>query len=156
MARVLFMKSTSGALVPQDPTAVELMGKLKLGQPVWVDVVRARNTLFHAKWFALLGLAFEAWEPPVVKTGTFAGMQPEKDFDKFRKDLTIQAGFYDVVATLDGRARVEAKSVSFDKMSPDDFERLYSASIDVILKLVMRDKTGPELRAWVDAIMRFD
>lgn len=149
------LKAAGGVLAPHDPQAEELMQKLKLGQPTWVDVVRAKNVLLHRKWFVLLQLAFEAWEPPEIKAGRFKGTRPEKNFDHFRKDVTIYAGFYNVISTLDGRTRVEAKSVSFDSMDQDEFERLYSASINVILQLVMPRKTEAELRAWVDQIMRF-
>lgn len=149
-------KTAAGVLVPYDPKAIELMGKLKLGQPTWVDVVRARNTALHRKWFTLLQLAFEAWEPPAIQSGRYAGLQPQKDFDHFRKDVTIYSGFYNVVSTLDGRTRVEAKSISFDSMDQDEFERLYSASINTILQLVMPRKSEAELRAWVDQILRYD
>lgn len=148
-------KTPQGALAPADAASLEQLGRLKVGQEVWVDVVRARNTAFHRKWFALVGVGFDAWEPPVAQEGPFAGLQPIKSFDRFRKDLTIQAGYYEVFGTISGEARVEARSISFERMSQDEFERLYSATIDALLRLVLRDKTEGQLRAWVDAVLRF-
>lgn len=154
--RALFQKTLAGVLAPADCIAVELLGKLKLGQPVWLDLVRARNTAFHRKYFALLGVGFEAWEPPEIQDGPYAGMVPEKNFDTFRKDITKLAGFVEVRVSVTGEAIVEARSVSFDKMNQDDFERLFSATINVLLRLVLRGKTEAELREWVDAVLRFD
>lgn len=153
--RALFVKTPQGVLAPHDTTAGELLSKLKLGQEVWVEFVRARNTAFHRKFFALLGIAFDAWEPPMIESGPYAGMVPEKDFDIFRHDIVKLAGFVNVHVSIDGSAIVEAKSVSFDKMDQDEFERLYSATINVLLRLVFRNKTERQVREWVEQVMRF-
>ena len=149
-------KAPQGVLVPFDAAAAEFLQKLKSGQDLWVEVVRARNTAFHRKFFALLGVGFEAWEPPPIESGPYAGIIPEKDFESFRKDVVKLAGFVNVKVSITGEAIVLARSVSFDKMEPDEFERLYSATINVLLKLVLKNKTDAQLRAWVDQIMRFD
>jgi len=154
--RALFTKTPAGVLIPADTLATELLTKIKLGQPVWLDLVRARNTAFHRKWFALVGVGFEAWEPPPIETGRWAGFVPEKDFESFRKDITIMAGFYEVGVSITGKAKVTAKSISFDKMSQDEFDRLFSATINVLLRLVLHHKTEDQLREWVEAVMRFD
>jgi hypothetical protein len=154
--RALFTKTPAGVLIPADVTATELLQKIKLGQPVWLDLVRARNTAFHRKWFALVGVGFEAWEPPAIEHGKWAGFVPEKDFESFRKDVTIMAGFYEVGVSITGKTKVTARSISFDKMSEDEFERLYSNTINVLLRLVLTNKTEAQLREWVDAVMRFD
>ncbi len=153
--RALFAKTVQGTLMPCDPAAQELLTKLKLGQEVWVEIVRARNTPFHRKFFALLGIGFDAWEPPMIEDGPYKGLVPEKDFEVFRKDIVKLAGFVDVFVSADGTAITQAKSVSFDKMEQDEFERLYSATINVLLQLVLRGKTERELRAWVDRILHF-
>lgn len=156
MARVLMCKTPQGWLMPTDVAASELMGQLKMGQEVWVDVVRARNTAFHRKYFALLGIGFEAWEPSEIGEGDYAGIVPEKDFETFRKDVVKLCGFVDVSVSLDGSAIVTARSISFDKMEPDDFERLYSATINILLKLVIHNKSEKQLRDWVEQVLRFD
>lgn len=154
--RVLMCKTPAGGLAPLGQDATEEVAKLKVGQPVWVDAVRTGNNKLFRKWFVLLDIGFEAFEPPVITSGQFAGITPEKNRERFRKEVLIQAGFYELVATLDGRVRVEAKSVSPDRMPPEEFERLYSATINVLLKLVMRDKTEAQMREWVETILRFD
>lgn len=156
MTRVLMQKLPQGALVPTDAAGVELLAKIKSGSPVWIEVVRARNTPLHRKWFALLGIGYEAWEPPAIESGPYAGIVPEKDFEVFRKDITKLAGFVDVYVSADGSAIVQARSVSFDRMEQDEFDRLFSATINVLLKLVLLRKTEAEVREWVETILRFD
>ncbi len=154
--RVLMQKTGSGALIPAGPDAEEELKKLKQGQPVWCDVVRARHTKFHRKMFVLFGVGFDAWEPQPIADGPYAGITPVKNFDQFRKDITKLAGFTDMHVSPDGSVVVEAKSLAYDSMEADEFERLYSAVIDVLLQVVLRDKTGEDLRQWVDRVMRFD
>lgn len=154
--RALFTKTPAGLLAPIDAEATELLAKLKLGKPVWLDLVRARNPAFHRKYFALLKVAFDNWEPPAVADGPWEGFVPEKDFDSFRRDIAIAAGFYEVQVSITGRAKVMAKSISFDRMGEDAFERLYSNTINVLLRMVLPGRTEKQLREWVDTLMRFD
>lgn len=154
--RVLMQKTPGGTLAPLGQDATEMVAKLRIGQPVWCDVVRTGNNKLFRKWFVLLDIGYEAFEPMPVKTSGGMEIVPEKNRERFRKEVTIMAGFHELVATLDGRVRVEAKSVSPDRMPPEEFERLYSATINVLLKLVIKGKTADELDAWVNQIMRFD
>lgn len=113
--------------------AEELHRATKLGQYVHADFRRMRNSGFHRKFFALLNIAFDAWEPGKV---TSKHGVPEKNFERFRKDLIILAGRYHVVVRLNGETAIEPESISFGKMDQDEFEKLYSAVIDVILKRI--------------------
>jgi hypothetical protein len=156
--------ATGYALMPAHETDLEAVKKLPNGQPIRCKVTRVRNPLFHRKFFALMNHLFDIWEPPVVMAahelaqGYFDAdlAQPEKNFDRFRKDLTILAGFYTHQFRVDGSVRVEPKSISFANMDEDEFEQLYDKMIDVGIKYVARNYTGPELRAVVDGIMEFD
>jgi hypothetical protein len=51
----------------------------------------------------------------------------------------VLAGFYDSYSGIDGRVRVEAKSISYGKMSQDEFEKLYSALINAAIRHVFKD-----------------
>ena len=148
-----FIKLPNSTLAPDEPEAVEFLAKLKVGQSVKVSVTRARNYLFHKKYFALLNYAYDIWEPK----GSFNkwGITPEKNFDVFRHDITILAGYSDVYYRVNGDVRVEAKSISFANMDEDDFSKLYEATIDVILKHVCTNYTGEELQNVVDQTMDF-
>ncbi|EED0778305.1 DUF1367 family protein [Escherichia coli] len=62
-----------------------------------------------------------------------------------RKNLTILAGFYDVVTTIRGEVRYRAKSLSYANMDQDEFERCYNAMINAALKHVFGRSNNPEL-----------
>ena len=144
-----FFIKANGALHPASDVDRELLGKLKTGQPTRVTFTRARNYQFHKKWFSLLNLAFDYWSPP----DNFVG---EKNFERFRKDVTILAGYYEQTIRLDGSTRTEAKAISFAKMSEDEFEDLYSKTIDVIIKYALTQYTGDELRSVVELVEEYE
>lgn len=151
MSVVHMTKLPNGTLAPNDDEAQDCLRKLKVGQDVQVRVTRTRNYMFHRKWFALLQFAFDQWTPHAVQTRH--GVTPEKSMDRFRKDVTILAGFYEATYRLNGDIRIEAKSISFASMSQEEFEELYSKSIDVLLKLILRDMTEDELRRSVEELI---
>ncbi len=82
---------------------------------------------------------------------------PEKNFERFRKDLTILAGHYHVVIRLDGTAKPEADSLAFGNMDQETFNGLYSNVLDVILKKIpVLCKLGAdEVNKLVDQILEF-
>ena len=138
------------ALYPADDEAHEALKKIKAGETVRLSMVRPRNLQFHRKWWALVNLAFDYWEPdPENQVG-------EKNLDRFRKDIIILAGFYERYVRLDGSTRIEPKSISFAKMSEDEFADLYNKTIDVIIKYALSSYTGDMLRSIVDQVEEFD
>lgn len=155
--------ATSWALLPAHQQDEDEIKKLPNGQPVRCKVTRIRNVDHHRKYFALLNYAFDVWEPGnsimenAVSMKVMSGeLEIEKNFDRFRKDIAILAGFYIATYRTDNTARIEAKSISFANMDQDEFEKLYDKTIDVIIKHVLRNYTGDELRAVVEQIQEFD
>lgn len=100
------------------------------------------NTAFHRKLFALFNVGFEYWEPGEIscKYGV-----PEKNFNQYRGDVTILAGYYEVYTRLDGSTRVVPKSLKYEKMSDDEKEKLYSSVINVLLKHIFNGYTEEEV-----------
>ena len=125
------LKKTSHGLVPDDPDTGEWYEKLKIGENVHGPLRKHRLTWMHRKYFALLNVGYSNWTPG--KINSKYGV-PEKNFDRFRKDTAILAGFFDIVIRIDGTTRPEAKSISFAKMEQEEFDRLYNRTIDVFLK----------------------
>lgn len=119
----------------------------KLGQTIHADFKRTRNPMFHRKFFALVRLSFEAWEPGEI-TSQYG--VPEKSFERFRKDLIILSGHYRVVIRLDGSTQIEPESISFGSMDQDEFESLYSSVVDVVLKRI--PAVGPD-RESIDSLV---
>lgn len=64
MAQLQLIKQSSGILIPATPeTGDFLHSKCKLGAVLVADFKQVRNPTFHRRFFALLNLGFEYWEP---------------------------------------------------------------------------------------------
>lgn len=64
MAQYSFIKSTGGVLISATPdTRAFINSKVKPGAVLYADFRQARNPAFHRKFFALLNLGFDYWQP---------------------------------------------------------------------------------------------
>lgn len=152
-----FIKTPNNTFMPASYHDQELLKKIKAGAAVKLSCTQVRNYEFHKKYFALLNMAFDYWEPPENRaTKVLVGVTPEKNFDRFRKDIAILAGFYNATYRLNGLVRLEAKSISFHSMSEDEFEELYTKTIDVIIKHVMHIYTDEALRSVLNQVEEFE
>lgn len=128
---------------------------LEPGEMAQAEMTIPRNYLFHKKLFALLNVGYEAFEPN-RKHKSYKGKTIEKNFDQFREDVTILAGFYEQTFDLKGRMKIRAKSISFAKMDDAQFSELYEAVLTVILREVcVNYKDRDELNAVVERVMGF-
>ncbi len=148
---------TQTGYAPANEEAIAARRKYhKPGQTVVANVTVPRNKKFHRKYFALMKMAFDQWEPP--SDHTFRGVPIEKEFDHFRHDVTIMAGFYTPVWSIKGEMRIEPQSISFDYMDEEAFDELYSKTIDVLLKMVLGEKgfTKESVDELVGQLLTFD
>lgn len=152
MTEIVLMKVAGGALVPVDQRGIDYISKMKLGMGVRVKAAKHNNVRFHRKMFALLGLAFDAWESPALE---YKGEQIAKNIDQFREDITILAGFYETAVRLDGSIRFTAKSWSFEKMDDEEKERLYNSIINVVLERVLTKYTRDDLDNVIAQLMGY-
>ncbi len=127
------LKQPGGILSPADDIAAEYLTKLKTGEWYEVDIKRGRNQGFHRKTFAFLNFAFAYW-------GGECEFQDEAaQFDSFRKQLTIQAGYYNQVWTLDGQGfTLEAKSLSYASMEQTEFEEFATAMQNAAMRTIFQ------------------
>lgn len=120
-----------------------------------LECVIPRNARFHFKFFALLNVGFDAWEPG-RKRKTYKGFPVQKDFEQFREDVTIAAGHFTQTFGLNGKFKLKAKSISFASMDDAEFERVYSSVANVLLAGVLFRYAGrDELDQVVDKIIGF-
>lgn len=152
MTELVLAKSAGGALVPVDQSGVDYLQKLKVGAGVKVTIVRHNNVAFHRKMFALANYAFDCWEPQEI---AYKGQIVEKQFDQFRSDITILAGFYSTRIRLDGSVRLIADSWSFANMDDEKKSALYNGIINAVLKHILRDTTREDLDNIVENLLRF-
>jgi hypothetical protein len=131
------------------------MKRLEAGEISFLDFIIPRNGKYHRKFFAMLDVGFDAWEPDRVRK-SYKGRPMEKNREQFREDIIILAGFYEQTFDLKGRLRIRAKSMSFANMDDVEFEQLYSAVSTVLLRDVLKTYKGrDELDQVVDRIMGF-
>lgn len=148
------LKKGLNGLLATDAQSEEFLRKIKHGQIVRAEVKRVRNLKFHRKFFALLNVAFEAWTPEIkvyAKTGEVA----VKNFDRFRSDVTILAGFYEATYKINGEMVLKPKSISFSNMDETEFQDLYSKVIDVILERILTNYTKDDLEQVVNEVLGF-
>lgn len=194
MSELSFIKTNVG-LVPHTESDKETFSKWKLGEVVVGKFKRVRNPKFHRKFFALLNLAFDYYEPSSgvltedekrIATKIFQTLDNynsqngvlldfgreflkaesmerrnqlaniENAFEPFRKDMIVQAGYYDEVRVPSGIQKV-AKSISFAKMEEDEFNALYKAVFAACWRFVLSRtfKTESEAQNAVDQLESF-
>ena len=114
-------KQLNNTLIAVDATDYEKIKKIKVGSIYQCEVKQPRNLGFHRKFFALINMVYE-------------NQEMYNNIDHLRKELIIEAGYYNERITLQGEVLKEARSISFAKMKQDDFNELYDRVVDVIVK----------------------
>lgn len=153
---LLLLKTQQGAFLPATEVEADKMRRFKVGGIVRADVAQMRNAAFFRKWWALVKIAFDAWseEPRALE---YKGEAVQPTFDRFRKDLTVLAGYYIATYNILGEVCLEAKSISFANMQEDEFEGLFSKTIDVVLQKILprRGYSEESLRNLVEQVLEF-
>ena len=129
--RIEMVKHPGGMFVPAFDHEAARLERFKSGGQYTVELKLTRNPDFHRKVFAFFNFCFEHW---CADKAELEHMDQSAQFDTFRKHLTVLAGYRDVTYTIDGRARVEAKSLAYGNMEQEDFERCYNALIKAAIK----------------------
>lgn len=117
-----------GVLVPADDVSINRVKKLSHSQVYKVDVSEPQNIALHRKLFKVIGFAFDHM--------TFDDTPAQRE--RFRNDLTILAGYFHKVYNYKGELRVVAKSLNFNKMSPDERREFYDAVLNVIWEKIFK------------------
>lgn len=121
------VKELNGSFKPAYDSDYEQAKKIKAGKQVHCEITQPRNYEFLKKFFALVNLVYQ-------------NQDKYTNIKHLRKDLIIEAGYYDVRYNLHGVEIFEAKSISFASMTEDEFGKLYNAVVDTIVKYFHFDK----------------
>lgn len=155
---ILMVKRMDGSFVPANEEERQRTKRFKVGHIVEFKATQKLNMKFWRKWWALIGVGFEAWSE-LVPAVEYQGMSIQPNFERFRKDITILAGHYERVFDLRGNFVLEARSVSPTEWANDEaFEAFYSATINALLDGVL-GKAGyneETLRQHVERLLAFD
>jgi len=126
--KIQMIKQPGGVFCPASDLEAEKLTKFRTGEQYEVEIKLTRNAAFHRKVFAFFNFCFAHWR------GDNEFQCEQKQFDVFRDHLTVLAGFYDEFYGIKGDLRIEAKSISYGKMSQEEFELLYNALINAAIK----------------------
>ena len=153
---IVCIKSPTGALIPMDEAEGEKLKRIKGQAIVRCEISQMRNGRFFRKWWALAKFAYDIWSD-TMEPVQYRGQDVQPTFEKFRKDLTILAGYFHPVFNIDGTFKVEADSISWANMSEEEFSVLYSKTIDAILVRVLpkHGLTREALAHQVDRVLEF-
>ena len=152
----IFLRKIQGVLVPDSESDVEKLASIANGETIRADIKRPRNIGYHRKYFALLDVLFDIFEPEIKGEKFYGGLKPTKNRERFRKDIAIATGHYGLVVNIKGEVRAEAKSISFAAMDDVEFAALFSRTIDYGLLHIAKGKTREEIENWTSAILSFD
>lgn len=137
--KVTMIKHNGGLFAYTDED-YEKLRRFKEGEAYEVSVKLKRNIAFHRKYFALINTAWE------YLTETQERMYGNKE--NFRKTLQMTAGYFEpVFDIMEKRFLKSPSSISFDKMSQEEFEDLYERVKDVLMKYVLKNIPEEELLA---------
>jgi len=123
MSKITLVKADGNRFIPAYDSDWQMARKIKTGAIITVSFVKERNILLHKKFFSLINLVFDNQE---IYT----------NIDDLRKDLTIEAGFYEEVSNMfTGEVYRKAKSINFSSMDDVEFSELYKAMIDTVVRV---------------------
>jgi len=126
---------------------LDISKKFPVGQMVVGSITKQaiRNYLFLKKFFAMINCAY--FHMPEQYADRY------KSVDELRKALTAQAGFRTEHVSLSGKKFYEVDSISFDKMTAERFEDLYSKVFDVVCEYVFAGVQTKEVENQILAFM---
>ncbi len=106
--------------------------KLKPNDYIRIEKWQERNVNFHRKFFAFLNTVIY-FLPEDEKYDRF------RNIDYLRYELMIMIGEVNIHLTMVGEQILRPKSLSFKSMDNEQFEQVYSLSVDMALKYFLHD-----------------
>lgn len=108
MAKI-FQKRTLSGWIPADEESQAVWRKQKLGEVYHGGFAKPRNYKHHCLFMCLLNEV------------TYPNQEAYTDAKMFRRAVALEAGFVDVVISLDGETKFVPKSYSYEEL-PDEEE----------------------------------
>lgn len=132
------------------------LDRLQAGEFFTMLIKRPRSPKFHRKFFKMLRVAFDHWEPARGrKRLTYRGQPIAKNFEAFREKVLILAGYYEQTFDLAGRMQLRAKSIAYERLDDDEFAVVYEAVLNVLLEHVLTNYKREDVDHVVEQLERF-
>lgn len=145
--KISFIKEPGGVFRAATDNDFEKTTKFKTGELYEADIKLTRNPKFLRKVMVFFRFCFDHWDGNKVHEYC----SETEQLERFRKDLTILAGFYVQTVRIDGSLRTEAESLAFSSMSEERFQECYSALINAAMKHIFKtydENTLNQLRSF--------
>lgn len=139
--------------IDDEADATALRKLVRFGQPVELEIRVGEDNQLRRRWFKLLKFAYDYYEPAPLPNG----IVPLPNFKRFRKELTIMAGYYTQKYTPEGSVFVDAQSTAIGEMSAEDFADLYRKTNQLLIDRVLaaRGFTQETVDRAVESLLRF-
>ena len=145
--KISFIKEPSGVFRAATDHDFEKTTKFRTGELYEADIKLTRNPKFLRKVMVFFRFCYSHWDGNKVHEHC----SETEQLERFRKDLTILAGFYVQTVRIDGSIRTEAESLAFSSMSEERFQECYSALINAAMKHIFKtydENTFNQLRSF--------
>lgn len=118
---ICLYKGENGQILPADGDSADRYNRWPIGEEKLLRNVSMRNKGFHRKYFKMLNLAF-------------GNQEAFTDADWFREYALIGIGHMDTFMTPEGKTMYKVKSISFDKCTQEEFEKIYQKTLTFLLQ----------------------
>lgn len=151
----IFLIKRHGVLMPATEHDTATLAALTDGVMYRAEIVKPRNYKFLQKFFVLLDVLFNMFTPPQLE---YKGKPAVKNSTRFRHDLTIAIGYYEMVYKINGDMVAQAKSISFASMEETEFDGVYNRTIDYALAKIAigENRSKEQIDNWVNQVLSFD
>lgn len=135
MADCYVLKQAGGVMLPADDETAEYLTSVKTDSHLKVKITKVRNYRFHKKVFQFFNFCFAHWNGEL----NCEFKDERAQFDAFRKQLTILAGYRKEIVNLRTKSiGYEAESLSYENMDEDTFKQCYTALINAAMKYIFQ------------------
>lgn len=137
MKRIELVKTSQGHFIAANNSDYELIKKINPGDSVEAKFPMHRSLGYHKRFFALIRFIYHHMDE------SMHSKFPSEE--ALRLELTLQAGYWSKHVTLGDKEVIYPQSIRFDKMDQEEFQKLYSTIIDIVLKYFKLDVERDEL-----------
>lgn len=148
----IWLRKLYQTFAPADELSSEIMEKFKANGVYKAELTQPRNTSYHRKFFSLLNLAYDNYEQPEVFHGD---VRVYKSFERFREEVTISCGHWELELNKRNNVVQKARSISFAKMDQTAFEELFSMAITVIMNEYLTYYSEDDMNVLVNRVLQY-
>jgi len=135
----------NGCLIPANSKALDLIAISKNGEKITFKNISPRDEKFHRAYFSFLNFVWCAMPPH------FRAKIPCEEFYKFLKML--QGEYDEIFEFKDGRKMIEYRSISFSRMTQQQFKEYIANQIPIIYEdLIMQIYKADQATIVIDSI----